>query len=112
MLENTEWKVRPAIWWGAYCIFRGFYQIPPVAEEIKALYTGNSVQRGGLNAVIFLVKNHNFKDDRECGELLKRIAKGEATRKDIEMFNSRVITGKKIVGRRALPNTRKDLLKL
>ena len=56
---------------------------------------GNSVQWGALNAVIFLVKNHRFKDDPEYGELLERIAKGEATRKDIETINSRVITGKK-----------------
>ena len=58
---------------------------------------GNSVQWGwgALNAVTFLVKNHRFKDDPEYGELLEMIAKGEATRKDIETINSRVITGKK-----------------
>ena len=49
---------------------------------------------GALNAVIFLVKNHRFKDDPEYGEL-ERIAKGQATKQDIETINSRVITGKK-----------------
>jgi len=40
-----------------HIVFAGdFYQIPPVLGEKKALYTGNSVQWGALNAVIFLVK--------------------------------------------------------
>ena len=56
---------------------------------------GNSVQWGALNAVIFLVQNHRFKDDPEYGELLERIAKGQATKQDIKTINSRVITGKK-----------------
>ena len=81
---------------GVHIVFAGdFYQIPPVMAENKALYMGNNVQWGALNAVIFLVKNHRFKDDPEYGELLERIAKGEATKKDIETINSRVITGKK-----------------
>ena len=57
---------------GVHIVFAGdFYQIPPVMEEKKALYMGNSVQWGALNAVIFLVKNHKFKDGPEYGELLE-----------------------------------------
>ena len=46
---------------GVHIVFAGdFYQIPPVWKE-KALYTGNSVQWGALNAVIFLVKTIDSK---------------------------------------------------
>ena len=71
---------------------RDFYQIPPVAEESRALYKGHSVQWEALNAVIFLKTNHPFKNDLEYGELLERIAKREARRDDIAKINSRVIT--------------------
>ena len=97
ILKTTDRKVRRASWRGPHCICRSFLSNSSSFGRKKALYMGNSVQWGwgALNAVTFLVKNHRFKDDPEYGELLEMIAKGEATRKDIETINSRVITGKK-----------------
>ena len=55
------------------------------------------MQWGALNAVVFLETNHRFKEDPEYWKLLERIAKGEATREDIDTINSRVITKTKIL---------------
>ena len=55
------------------------FQVPPVCEEIKALYNGYCLQCNSLTVAIILVNNHKFFIDPEYGLMSERIVKGEAT---------------------------------
>ena len=78
---------------GVNIVFAGdFYQIPPISEESKALYTGCCIQWEALNAAIILENNHRFREDLEYEKILGRIAKGEATLNATKKISSRVIT--------------------
>ena len=51
-----------------------------------------------MNAIIILENDHRFKKDAKYGRLLKRMWKGELTKRDREWLNERV------VGSRHLPS--------
>ena len=71
-----------------------FHQLRPVAcEKEGALYEGtkNGLFEGSINAAIFLEESHRFDDDKEYGDLLKRLWKGETTKEDIDLLNTRVV---------------------
>ena len=94
-LRIMTWR-KDNLFGGVHIIFAGdFYQIPPVVEESKALYTGYCIQWEVLNTTIILENNHRFREDPECGKILERISNRDATFHDMKKINSRVMTSQK-----------------
>jgi hypothetical protein len=44
-----------------------------------------------INAIIILDKVHRFKEDPECGEMLKRMWSGDLSTEDHKRINTRVL---------------------
>ena len=83
------------VYGGMSIIFAGdFHQLPPVmVPDRQILYKGfiNGLWEGNINTVIFLENSHRFGDDLEWGQVLYRMWRGESTKEDIELINSRVV---------------------
>ena len=83
---------------GVSIVFSGdFHQLPPVKGTNKTLlYVGamNGLFESSINVAIILENSHRFDDDRTYGELMKRLWKGELTKEDIDLLNTRVVGNK------------------
>ena len=80
---------------GLSIIFAGdFRQLEPSgSDESDLLFSSKSSQHfeNCINAYIILSNNHRFKECPEYGKLLKRMWRGDLTKKDRELINTRVI---------------------
>ena len=96
-LDNRlkEMRDRNKPFGGLSIIFAGdFRQLEPSgSDDSDLLFSSKSSQHfeNCINAHIILDNNHRFEDDPEYGKLLKRMWKGDLTKKDRERINTRVI---------------------
>jgi hypothetical protein len=78
---------------GFTIIFSGdFHQLEPVgAKHTELLFSSLSSQHweNCINAVIILDNQHCFKEDSECGQMLKRMRSGD--KEDQIRINTRVL---------------------
>ena len=86
---------RGLLYAGIIIIFTGdMFQMGPVSG--KSVYdrqadgqTCDLYWKNAIRRVVYLENNHRFKNDPEWGQLLLRISRGEAEKKDWEDINSR-----------------------
>ena len=74
-LCHDDQILSPNMIFGGYSIiFCGeFHQIPPVKAREMQLYSNLSLWESSINTAIILNNSHQFKDEPECGQILKRL---------------------------------------
>lgn len=88
-----------------------FFQIPPVCAECIFMDPSKSKHKTtflgklgydlwkGIQHVVILKENMRHSEDESYAFCLKRLRRGECTKEDIEMFNTRVFCSAKMMGK-------------
>ena len=87
---------RGDVYGGSNIIFVGdFSQLKTIGGD-PVYQTRSALWYGSINAAVFLEESHRFKEDPDWGEILKRIAKGDADKQDFDKINSRVVDNENV----------------